>query len=93
VTVEGALLALAFCLVGAGVVLSALRALAGPTDFDRVLALDAVFLQCVALILLLSIAWHTSVFFDLALVMALLGFIVTMAVARYLGGRHDSLAR
>ncbi len=86
--IETTVLLVAFMVVSAGVVLCALRCLAGPTDFDRVLALDTIFLQCVALVLLLSAAGRTTVFFDLALVMALLGFIVTMAVARFLGERH-----
>ncbi len=90
---ESTVLVGVFLVVGAGVLLCALRVMAGPTDFDRVLALDAIFLQCVALVLLLSILWHTTAFYDLALVLALLGFIVTLAVARYLGVRHGDQAR
>lgn len=86
--IEGAVHLIALVAVGVGIGLCALRALLGPTDFDRVLALDTIFLQCVALVLVLSIMWDTRVFYDLALVLALLGFIVTMAVARYLGERH-----
>lgn len=78
----------AFFAVGIGALLSAARVWAGPTDFDRLLALDALFLQCVALVLLLSAMWRTAVFYDLALVLALLGFIVTVTVTRYLGERH-----
>lgn len=84
---------LAFSAVGAGILLCALRVLAGPSDFDRALALDTIFLQCVALVLLLSLVWETEVFYDLALVLALLGFVVTMAVARYLGERHGGRDR
>lgn len=89
----GVVLLGSFTVVGAGIVLCVLRALAGPTDFDRALALDAIFLQCVALVLLLSLLFRTDVFFDLALVLALLGFIVTMAVARYLGERNAEKPR
>lgn len=84
---------LAFSAVGVGILLSALRVLAGPSDFDRVLALDTIFLQCVALVLLLSLLWETDVFYDLALVLAVLGFVVTMAVARYLEERHAGHCR
>ena len=74
--------------IGAGLVLAAIRVLRGPSDFDRAVALDAIFLQCVALVLLWSLWERTTVYYELALILALLGFIVTMAVARYLGERH-----
>lgn len=86
--IENAVYLFAFLAVGAGLLLASLRALVGPTDFDRAVALDAIFLLCVALVLLWSLWGETTVYYDLALVLALLGFIVTMAVSRYLGERH-----
>lgn len=87
---EDAVVLAALLAVGVGILLCALRVLAGPTGFDRALALDTIGLQCVAAVVLLSIHWRTAVYFDLALLLALLGFIVTLSVARFLGGDHGA---
>lgn len=60
------------------------RLLTGPTIADRVLALDTLYLSVVALVVLLGLWWQTTVLFEAALIVALLGFIGTVALARYL---------
>ncbi len=74
----------AFATVGLALVLSALRLLAGPTPTDRVLALDTMYINVVALVILLGIRFGTELFFEAALLIALLGFVSTVALSRYL---------
>jgi len=66
------------------VVLCAVRLLRGPTMTDRVLALDTLYMNAVALIVLLGIRWNTALLFEGALLVAMLGFASTVALARYL---------
>lgn len=81
VVIVGALVVIAI-----GLVLCTVRAVRGPTLFDRVLAFDTIVLNLVGAALLLSILLGTSVFMDVVLVVALLGFLGTMSLAAYLEG-------
>lgn len=74
----------AFVAVGAALLLSAWRLLRGPLAVDRVLALDTMYVNVVALVILLGIRFGTALFFDAALLIALLGFVSTVALSRYL---------
>jgi multicomponent K+:H+ antiporter subunit F len=65
-------------------VLCAGRLLAGPSAPDRVLALDTLYLNMVALIVMLGIRWNTALLFEGAVLVAMLGFVSTVALARYL---------
>jgi multicomponent K+:H+ antiporter subunit F len=49
-----------------------------------VLALDTLYMNAVALIVLLGIRWNTAMLFEGALLVAMLGFASTVALARYL---------
>lgn len=60
------------------------RLLRGPTSVDRVLALDTLYVSLVALVVLLGMRWRTQLLFEAALIVALLGFVGTVALARYL---------
>ena len=60
------------------------RLLLGPTIADRVLALDTLYLSLVALVVMLGLLWQTPVLFEAALIVALLGFVGTVALARFL---------
>ena len=66
------------------VALCAWRLLRGPETTDRLLALDTLYMNAVALIVLLGIRWNTALLFEAALLVALLGFASTVALARYL---------
>jgi len=78
--------ALDFALVAVGLsmALCAWRLLRGPEVVDRVLALDTLYINTVALVILLGIRWHTELLFGAALIVAMLGFVATVALARYL---------
>jgi multicomponent K+:H+ antiporter subunit F len=64
--------------------LCAVRLLRGPEMTDRVLALDTLYMNAVALIVLLGIRWSSVLLFEAALIVAMLGFVSTVALARYL---------
>ncbi len=70
--------------VTVAVTLCAWRLLRGPEMTDRLLALDTLYMNAVALIVLLGIRWNTALLFEAALLVAMLGFASTVALARYL---------
>jgi multicomponent K+:H+ antiporter subunit F len=72
-----------FGAVGLSQALSLWRLLMGPTDGDRILALDTITLNAVALIVLYGISMGTQVYFEAALLIAMLGFVSTVAFARF----------
>lgn len=59
------------------------RLLCGPTVTDRILALDTLYVNAVALVILLGLRWHTALLFEAALIVAMLGFVSTVALARF----------
>jgi multicomponent Na+:H+ antiporter subunit F len=71
-------------LVSAGVTLVAgYRVIRGPTTPDRVVGLDTIGTNVVAIAVLYAIQSNAGYFVDVALVLAIIGFITTIAVARY----------
>jgi multicomponent K+:H+ antiporter subunit F len=74
----------AFVTVAAALVLCGWRLLRGPEVPDRVLALDTMYINVVALVVLMGVRFGTELFFEAALLIALLGFVSTVALARYL---------
>ena len=51
---------------------------------DRVLALDTMAVNAVALVILLGMRWGMPLLFEAALIIAMLGFVSTVGLARYL---------
>jgi len=64
--------------------LCALRLLIGPSAHDRVLALDTLWMCGMLLALVLGIRFGTQVYFEVAILIALLGFVSTVAMAKFL---------
>ena len=60
------------------------RAYAGPTAADRVVAIDVISTKVAVLIAFLSILTGQESFIDVALVYAMIGFVMTIAVSKYL---------
>lgn len=59
------------------------RVMRGPSLADRVVALDLVTLLAVAFVGVFAVASHQSAFLDVAITLALVGFLATLAFARY----------
>jgi multicomponent K+:H+ antiporter subunit F len=70
--------------VGLALLLCGWRLLRGPSAPDRVLALDTMYINVAALVVLLGIRYRSDLLFEAALLIALLGFASTVALARYL---------
>jgi len=81
---ETYLIIAAQAVLGIGIILCAIRAVRGPSAFDRVMAFDCIALNVVGVILLDSIFLRTGAFMDVVLVVALLGFLGTISFAAYL---------
>ncbi len=62
---------------------SGYRLVRGPSLPDRILALDTLYVNTLALLVLFGIEYETQVLFEAALVVALLGFIGTVALSKY----------
>ncbi len=60
------------------------RIVKGPHILDRVMCLDGVGLVVVSLIAIINITLNTRMFFDVILVIAIIGFISTVALTKYL---------
>ena len=63
---------------------AAWRLLIGPTLADRILALDTLYVNSVALLVLIGIHFGTQIYFEVALIIAMMGFVSTVALAKYL---------
>ena len=61
-----------------------LRLLLGPTAQDRVLALDTLWMCAMLLALMLGIRFANQVYFELAMLIALTGFVSSIALAKFL---------
>lgn len=80
----GVVMPVAMALLAMAMALNMWRLIRGPSLPDRVLALDTLSINGLGLIILLGIALGSDVFFEAALLIALMGFISTVAVGKYL---------
>ena len=63
-----------------------IRLVLGPTAGDRVIAVDTVNTLTVASLVILGLIYREVIFIDVAIVYALLSFVSTLYIAKYLGG-------
>ena len=78
------LLAIGTVLLLAAIACGLYRTLRGPTILDRMLGLDLVVVCTLGIVLLLGIAWASTVFLDWILILTLLGFLSTVAFTLHL---------
>jgi multicomponent K+:H+ antiporter subunit F len=60
------------------------RAFLGPAAQDRVLALDSLYTNGMLTLVVLGVRSSSQVYFDMALLIALFGFVGTIALAKFL---------
>ncbi|NEV61248.1 K+/H+ antiporter subunit F [Thiorhodococcus minor] len=77
-------LAIAFGLVTAAMALTLWRLLRGPDQPDRILALDTLYVNSIALLVLLGIHLGSELYFEAAILIAMMGFVGTVALCKYL---------
>lgn len=75
---------LSFIMVCVALLLSLYRLLVGPDVPDRILALDTLYINSIALLILLGIHLQSTLYYEAALLIALMGFMGTLALSKYL---------
>lgn len=75
---------LCLALLGLAATLTLLRLFLGPSLPDRVLALDTLYINALALIVVFGIWLASDLFFEAALLIAVMGFVGTVAVSKHL---------
>ncbi len=74
----------AFTLVGAAMLLTLWRLVRGPSAPDRILALDTLYVNAIAMLVLLGIHLGSNLYFEAALLIAMMGFVGTAALCKFL---------
>ena len=69
--------------VGLSMLLALYRLLKGPSVPDRILALDTLFVAGIAQLVLFGMYLGTAIYFEAALVIAMLGFVGTVVLSKY----------
>ncbi len=73
----------AMVVVGLSMLLALWRLVRGPTAPDRILALDTLYVATIAQVVLLGMLDETEVYFEIALIIAMLGFFGTVVLSKY----------
>ena len=77
----------ALVLLGLALLISVVRIIIGPTLGDRVLALDLMTVVAMGFVGTIAIRTGLMLYLDIAIALALLGFLATVALARYILSR------
>ena len=83
----GLLSSISFLVIGLALVLTLVRLIRGPSDFDRLLAAETVALGLVGLLMLRATAFDDRFYVDAALGLALFSFVGTIVLAKVLSRR------
>lgn len=75
---------IALVAISTAILLNLYRMMAGPDVTDRILALDTMVINAIGLIVLLGIVYGTTMYFEAALLIAMVGFVTTVAFCKYL---------
>jgi len=73
-----------FVTLALGQILSMVRLILGPTTGDRILALDTMVINALGLVVVLGIHQGVQIYFEVSLLIAMLGFVSTVALARFI---------
>jgi multicomponent K+:H+ antiporter subunit F len=77
-------LGFAFVCFGAGMLMNLWSLVSGPGRADRVLALDTMVINVIAMLIVFGIWQGTAVYFEAAMLVAMVGFVSTVAYCRFL---------
>ncbi len=75
---------IAFALLGISLFLSFVRLLKGPDLPNRILALDTLYINAIALVVLMGLHLGSALYFEAALLIAVMGFVGTIGLSKYL---------
>ena len=79
-----AALTIAFTAIGVAMLLNLWRLMRGPDLPDRIVALDTLYINAIAILVLTGIHYRSALYFEAALLIALMGFVATVALSKYL---------
>lgn len=71
-------------MIGLSLLLNLWRFMKGPHIIDRIIALDTMYINAIALIVLLGIFMGSPLYYEGALFIAMLGFVSTSAVCKFI---------
>ena len=77
-------LGFAMVCVSLALLLSLFRLVRGPTSGDRILAVDTLTINVIALIVVFGVAEATETYFEAALLLAMVAFVATVAYCKFL---------
>ncbi len=75
---------IAFALLGLSLACSLFRLLRGPDLVDRILALDTLYVNSAAMLILYGLELGAGRYFEAALLIAMLGFLTTVVLSKFL---------
>lgn len=75
---------IALAMLAVAMLLCLFRLLRGPSMADRILALDTLYINSLAGLMVAGVRLDDPTFFDAAIVIGMLGFIGTVAFAKYM---------
>jgi multicomponent K+:H+ antiporter subunit F len=78
------ILPVAFAMVTIALILNLYRLLIGPSASDRILALDTLYINSIAILIMFSLYLGNVLYFEAALLIAVMGFVGTVALSKYL---------
>lgn len=73
-----------FLMIGIAILLNLWRLVVGPSLPDRILALDTMYINAIALLVVVGIYQKSDLYFEAALLIAVMGFVGTVALSKYL---------
>jgi multicomponent K+:H+ antiporter subunit F len=74
----------AFTLLGLSLALTLVRVVRGPDVTDRILALDTLYVNSATMLVLYGLQLGTGRYYEAALLIAMLGFITTVVLSKFL---------
>jgi multicomponent K+:H+ antiporter subunit F len=74
----------AFAVLGLCQMMAMIRLVIGPGPGDRILALDTMVVNAIGLVVLMGLAQGTRIYFEVSLIIAMLGFVSTVSYARFI---------
>lgn len=72
-----------FGLLGGAFLMNLWRLIFGPRDLERILALDTLYINAIAVFMTVGIALDSKLYFEAGLLIAMMGFLGTVAFCKY----------
>jgi multicomponent K+:H+ antiporter subunit F len=78
-----AALIFAYACFGIGLLMNMWRLALGPSTADRILALDTMVINAIAIVMLMGVDYGASIYFEASMLLAMVGFVSTVAFAKF----------